>query len=159
MRSHPAVPLATRVGLGKPVVSRRLLVLAVFCSMLPDLEVIGFWLGVPYGSVFGHRGFILSLTFATARVPGRCVLECYQVTEDEMADLLKSLEADVLKLEEKDRAKLARILLLSLEPSEDQDVELVWAEEAERRYQELQSGASRAIPSAEVMLEARSRLK
>ncbi len=76
-----------------------------------------------------------------------------------MPDALKTLEADVLKLAEKDRAELARVLLLSLEPSEDQDVELVWAEEAERRYQELQSGASRAIPSAEVMLEARSRLK
>ncbi len=62
--SHPAVPLATRLGLGREVVSRRLLALGVFCSMLPDVDVIGFWLGVPYGSAFGHRGFTHSLTFA-----------------------------------------------------------------------------------------------
>lgn len=76
-----------------------------------------------------------------------------------MADALKTLEDEALKLAEKDRAELARVLLLSLEPSQDQDVELAWAEEAERRYDELKSGASPAVPSTEVMLEARSRLK
>jgi inner membrane protein len=31
---------------------------------LPDLDGVGFWLGVPYESVFGHRGFTHSLVFA-----------------------------------------------------------------------------------------------
>ena len=32
--------------------------------MLPDLDVIGFDLGVPYGDLWGHRGFTHSLFFA-----------------------------------------------------------------------------------------------
>lgn len=33
-------------------------------AMLPDLDVIGFRLGIPYGHVLGHRGFTHSLLFA-----------------------------------------------------------------------------------------------
>jgi len=36
----------------------------VFCSVLPDLDVIGFSLGVSYGDFLGHRGFSHSLFFA-----------------------------------------------------------------------------------------------
>lgn len=46
--------------------------------------------------------------------------------------------------------------------TDDQDTELAWAEEAERRYEELRSGAATAIPSEQVMEEAeeaRSRLE
>ena len=35
------------------------------CSALPDVDVIGMRLGVPYASPFGHRGFTHSLVFAT----------------------------------------------------------------------------------------------
>jgi inner membrane protein len=35
-------------------------------SMLPDLDVIAFWLGIPYGAPFGHRGATHSLVFAAA---------------------------------------------------------------------------------------------
>jgi inner membrane protein len=38
--------------------------LAVFCAVVPDLDAIGFWMGVPYDSVFGHRGITHSLFFA-----------------------------------------------------------------------------------------------
>lgn len=76
-----------------------------------------------------------------------------------MPDAVKNLEAEALKLSEKDRAELVRVLLLSLEDSEDQGNELMWAEEAERRYQELKAGAVQAIPSEKVFEEARSRLK
>jgi len=38
--------------------------LGVVGSILPDIDVIGFHLGVPYGSFFGHRGFTHSLLFA-----------------------------------------------------------------------------------------------
>jgi len=34
------------------------------CAVLPDLDSLGFALGVPYGSMFGHRGFTHSLAFA-----------------------------------------------------------------------------------------------
>lgn len=76
-----------------------------------------------------------------------------------MADTVKSLEVQALKLPEQDRAELVRVLLLSLEDSEDHDSELAWAEEAERRYRELKTGAVRAIPSETVFEQARSRLK
>lgn len=36
----------------------------VLGSMLPDIDGIGFFLGVPYGSFWGHRGFTHSLLFA-----------------------------------------------------------------------------------------------
>ena len=34
------------------------------CAMLPDADAIGFWMGVPYGDVCGHRGLTHSLAFA-----------------------------------------------------------------------------------------------
>ena len=36
----------------------------VACAEIPDLDVIGFWFGVPYGHPLGHRGFTHSLLFA-----------------------------------------------------------------------------------------------
>ncbi len=42
----------------------RFWILAVVCSLLPDLDVIGFHIGVRYGDTFGHRGFSHSLLFA-----------------------------------------------------------------------------------------------
>ena len=38
--------------------------LSVTCSILPDADVIGFALGVPYNSLWGHRGLSHSLCFA-----------------------------------------------------------------------------------------------
>ena len=38
--------------------------LAASLSMLPDLDVIAFAFGIPYGARFGHRGFAHSLFFA-----------------------------------------------------------------------------------------------
>lgn len=64
--SHPAVPLAVGMGLGRKIISTRLLILGVAVSALPDTDVIGFGLGVDYGSDFGHRGFTHSLSFALA---------------------------------------------------------------------------------------------
>lgn len=40
--------------------------LAVFCSILPDVDVIGFRLGVHYADLWGHRGMTHSLAFAAA---------------------------------------------------------------------------------------------
>jgi len=76
-----------------------------------------------------------------------------------MADIVKALEEEALKIAAKERVELARVLLLSLEGSEDQESVLTWAEEAERRYQELRAGSVQAIPSGRVLEEARARLK
>lgn len=48
---------------GKKMPARFWSALAV-CAALPDLDVVGMALGVPYASPFGHRGFTHSLLFA-----------------------------------------------------------------------------------------------
>jgi len=62
--AHPAVPLAIGLGLGRKVISTPLLVCGVIGSVLPDLDVIAFRMGIPYAAEFGHRGFSHSLLFA-----------------------------------------------------------------------------------------------
>jgi len=62
--THPAVPLAMALGLGREVISKRLLLAGIAVSILPDLDVIGFRIGIPYAAEFGHRGFSHSLLFA-----------------------------------------------------------------------------------------------
>lgn len=64
--SHPAVPLAIGIALGARIVSPRLLLAGIAGCMLPDADVIAFWLGVPYESAFAHRGFTHSVFFALA---------------------------------------------------------------------------------------------
>jgi inner membrane protein len=64
--THPAVPLAIGLGLGSNIVPRRLLIVGVIASMVPDFDVIGIQLGVYFGSEFAHRGFTHSLAFAAA---------------------------------------------------------------------------------------------
>jgi len=62
--SHPAAPLALAYGVGRERISTPLLVTGLAFSILPDLDVLAFRLGVPYGASFGHRGFSHSLLFA-----------------------------------------------------------------------------------------------
>jgi inner membrane protein len=62
--SHPAVPLALALGLGSQVVTTRLLLAGVLASVVPDLDMVGYWLGIPYRHPLGHRGFSHSLLFA-----------------------------------------------------------------------------------------------
>jgi hypothetical protein len=71
---------------------------------------------------------------------------------------LEELEAEVLKLNSHARAQLAAKLLQSLEALSDAENERLWAEEALRRHEELETGA--AIPRAaeDVFREARARL-
>ena len=62
--SHPAFPLAVGLGLGPKMVRKPLLLAGVVVSMLPDLDVIAFPLGIPYAAEWGHRGFSHSMVFA-----------------------------------------------------------------------------------------------
>jgi inner membrane protein len=54
------------VGLGAPgrLPTGRLSIAAAGLATLPDLDVIAFWLGIPYDHPLGHRGFSHSLLFA-----------------------------------------------------------------------------------------------
>lgn len=42
----------------------RLWSLTVICSLVPDVDVVGFFLGIPYEHMWGHRGFTHSIVFA-----------------------------------------------------------------------------------------------
>lgn len=48
---------------------RRVVLVAAACSALPDLDVLGFRLGIAYGDLLGHRGLSHSLPFAAALAP------------------------------------------------------------------------------------------
>lgn len=62
--SHPAVPLALGAGLGTRAIPPRLLAAGIAACVLPDADVIGYQMGIPWGSDFAHRGFTHSLFFA-----------------------------------------------------------------------------------------------
>lgn len=44
--------------------SVRFWLLSIVCSVLPDADVIGFSIGIPYAHFWGHRGFLHSIFFA-----------------------------------------------------------------------------------------------
>lgn len=64
--SHPAVPLAIGLGLGFRTVPRRLLAVGVVASVLPDLDVLTYYLDIGYSTMLRHRGLTHSLAFAAA---------------------------------------------------------------------------------------------
>ena len=64
--THPAVVLALGPAFARFGIRPRLWLVGTACSVIPDLDSIGYHLGVPYNSLFGHRGFTHSLTFALA---------------------------------------------------------------------------------------------
>jgi hypothetical protein len=75
-----------------------------------------------------------------------------------MTMTVADLEAKILELDPKERARLAQRLLESLETLSEAEVEVLWLEEADRRDRELDADPSRAISGAEVLREARSLL-
>jgi putative addiction module component (TIGR02574 family) len=70
-----------------------------------------------------------------------------------------ALEKEVLRLPPEERARLAELLLSSLDELSESDLERVWLAEAQRRAEQIDSGASQLIPSAEVEKKARSLLR
>ena len=71
---------------------------------------------------------------------------------------LQELRKEVLSLPHSTRALIAQELLESLE-EETSEVETAWAEEAERRYEEIKSGKVKTIPGEEVLRKVRQRKK
>ena len=62
--SHAVAALSIGAFFYRPQVPKRVWVSSVVCSLLPDLDVIGFRFGIRYGDFWGHRGFTHSLVFA-----------------------------------------------------------------------------------------------
>ncbi|HXC25144.1 MAG TPA: addiction module protein [Gemmatimonadaceae bacterium] len=70
---------------------------------------------------------------------------------------LDELQARVLQLSAGDRARLAEVLIASLD--EDAEIEAAWWVEADRRAAEVEAGTVQLIPGDQVFAEARARLK
>ena len=62
--SHALSAISIKAALPRVPDMHRIWLLGIICSILPDIDSIGFFLGVPYESVFGHRGITHSLPFA-----------------------------------------------------------------------------------------------
>ncbi|MFZ4693625.1 MAG: addiction module protein [Verrucomicrobiia bacterium] len=79
-----------------------------------------------------------------------------------MASDLKLCEKMALKLPLKERAALAEQILSSLDvamkPSDREETERLWVQEAERRYREYKKGAIPARAAREVLRDARAAL-
>ena len=60
--------VVTAVAMGKAFTDSpklgRFWVISVLCACIPDADVIGFFFGIQYGDLLGHRGFSHSLMFA-----------------------------------------------------------------------------------------------
>jgi len=72
---------------------------------------------------------------------------------------IDEIEAEALKLEPSARARLAKKLLESLETLSDDENERLWAEEADRRDADWESKASSARSAADVLRDARAKLR
>jgi inner membrane protein len=75
--SHVIVAAAMGKAFRNEELRGRELALGAFCSVLPDLDVIGFLLGIQYGDLWGHRGMTHSVLFA-ALLAGMLVALCYR---------------------------------------------------------------------------------
>lgn len=70
---------------------------------------------------------------------------------------LDEIETEALRLPEEDRARLFESLLLSFdEITHEEENARVWAEEAARRDQAMESGEEPGIPAEEVFKRLRS---
>jgi hypothetical protein len=71
---------------------------------------------------------------------------------------LKEIAAEIMKLDLKDRATLAKWIVESLDDLSEEEIEELWAEEAERRLDEMERGQVDEIPAKEVLRRARASL-
>jgi len=62
--SHAVAALGIGAFFYTPDIPKRVWAAGVLCSVVPDVDVIGFHYGIPYGAFWGHRGFTHSLLFA-----------------------------------------------------------------------------------------------
>jgi inner membrane protein len=62
--SHAVAALSIGTCFYRPGTPKRVWVVGALCSIIPDLDVIGFRFGIGYGDFWGHRGFTHSLLFS-----------------------------------------------------------------------------------------------
>jgi inner membrane protein len=62
--SHAIAALGIGACFHRPGAPKRVWVVGAFCSVIPDIDVLGFRFGIRYGDFWGHRGITHSLLFA-----------------------------------------------------------------------------------------------
>ena len=75
--SHPAAVVALSPWFRGAGIGRRAVLFGVCCTILPDVDAVGFWLGVPYTSLWGHRGMTHSFFFASV-IAAAVTLTCFR---------------------------------------------------------------------------------
>jgi hypothetical protein len=71
---------------------------------------------------------------------------------------LEELRSQALTLDYRERAALAHDLLSSLESLSQEQLEALWADEADRRLAELRAGEAEEVAGPEVLRQARALL-
>ena len=64
--THPVVPIALSTVFPQEALSPTVLLVGAACSVIPDLDVIGFKFGIRSPHMLGHRGLTHSVIFAAA---------------------------------------------------------------------------------------------
>lgn len=59
-----AIAAATIAKVSQIHINAKTIRLCIYCSILPDLDILAFKFGVPYEAPLGHRGFTHSIAFA-----------------------------------------------------------------------------------------------
>jgi inner membrane protein len=62
--SHAVAALSIGACFNRPGIPKRVRIAGATCSIVPDLDVLGFRFGIHYGDFWGHRGFTHSLLCA-----------------------------------------------------------------------------------------------
>jgi putative addiction module component (TIGR02574 family) len=70
----------------------------------------------------------------------------------------RKIEKQAQDLPAKERARLALKLIESLDPGDDEDVEELWLDEAERRLADYEAGKTESRPADEVFAEIEKKL-
>ena len=83
---------------------------------------------------------------------GRAIVPSVPLTLEELAEIALELPAE-------SRARLADLLLESLDAAEPTVIGRAWAAEARRRADELDSGTAESTPAEETLRRARNSLK
>ena len=76
-----------------------------------------------------------------------------------MAKSRATIEKEILELDASSQAELLRVLVEALDGPQDADAEAAWLEEAQRRSEEIDSGAVECVPADEVFKKVDARLK
>jgi hypothetical protein len=72
---------------------------------------------------------------------------------------IQNIEKELMKLDAHSRAKLASVLLSSLDTLSETETEKLWAEEAYKRHHDLVKGKAKSTSGDLVLKNARIRLK